>query len=131
MSRSSQLLVGYLEAHLGRLEGWLRDWRIAINVSKSTAMLFVKTTRRIHKPRAMNFFGETKEWVETARYLGVTLDTQLTWSAHVNQVGMRAAQRFAVLGSLLNRSGLSVRNGLLLYKQLISPLMNYECPIRR
>jgi hypothetical protein len=54
-SRSPSLLVGYLEAYLGRLEHWLRDWRIAINVSKSTAVLFVKAARRIQKPRAVQF----------------------------------------------------------------------------
>jgi hypothetical protein len=37
-----------------------------------------------------------------------------------------------VLGPLLNRrSGLSVRNGVLLYKQLIRPMMDYACPIWR
>jgi hypothetical protein len=35
-SRSTLLLVSYLETYLNRLELWLRDWRIAINVSKST-----------------------------------------------------------------------------------------------
>jgi hypothetical protein len=79
-SRSPSLLVAYLEDYLGRLERWLRDWRIAINVSKSTAVLFVKAARRIQKPRAVQVLGEPIQWVETARYLGVTLDTQLTWS---------------------------------------------------
>jgi hypothetical protein len=65
------------------------------------------------------------------RYLGVALDTQLTWSAHVNQVGKKA-HRLGVLGPLLNRrTGLSVRNGELLYKQLIYPMMYYVCPIWR
>jgi hypothetical protein len=36
-SRKPELLVSYLESYLER---WLKDWRIAINVSKSTAMLF-------------------------------------------------------------------------------------------
>jgi hypothetical protein len=38
-SRSPSLLVGYLEAYLGRLERWLRDWRIAINVSEHCCAL--------------------------------------------------------------------------------------------
>jgi hypothetical protein len=46
-SRSPWLLVAYLEAYIGRLEDWLREWRIAINISKSITMLFVKTVRRI------------------------------------------------------------------------------------
>jgi hypothetical protein len=37
-----------------------------------------------------------------------------------------------MLGPLLNsNSDLSVRNGVLLYKQLIRPMMNYACPARR
>jgi hypothetical protein len=131
-SRSPSLLVGYLQASLSRRERFLWDWRIAINVSKSTAVLFVKATRRIQKPRAVQFLGESIKLVETARYLGVTVDTQLTWSTHINRVGKKAAQRFGVLRPLPNRrSGLSVRNDVLLYKQLIRPVMDYACPIWR
>jgi hypothetical protein len=44
----------------------------------------------------------------------------------------KAAQRLGVLGPLLNRrSGLSVRNGVLLYKQVIRPMMDYASPIWR
>jgi hypothetical protein len=69
-SRSPSLLVGYLDANLARLERWLRYWRIAINVSKSTAVLFVKAAKRIHTPRAVQVLGEPIQWIETARYLG-------------------------------------------------------------
>jgi hypothetical protein len=73
-----------------------------------------------------------RQWVDTARYLGVTLDMRLIWSAHVNQVGRKADQRLGVLGPLLNRrSGLSIKNGVLLYKQLIRPMLDYACPIWR
>jgi hypothetical protein len=103
MSRSPSLLISYLQAYLGRLERWLRDWRIAINVSESTSVLYVKAARRIQKPRAVQFLGEPIHLVETARYIVVTLDTELTWSAYINPVGKKAAQRLGVLGPLLNR----------------------------
>jgi len=122
--RSPYLLVSYLEAYLCRL----RDWRISVNVSKSTAMLF--TPRRIHRPKPIQFLGEPVAWVETARYLGVTLDTRLTWSAHINQLGRKAAQRLGMFGALCNkRSVLYIRNGVLLYKQLIRPVMEYACQV--
>jgi hypothetical protein len=83
-------------------------------------MLFAKTGRRILKPRPVQLFGEPVEWVDDARELGVTLDRQLTWSKHINQVRKKAAERLGTLGPLLNRrSGLSIRIGVLLYKQLI------------
>jgi hypothetical protein len=132
MFRSQSLLICYLEASVGRLKRWLWDWRIAIKVSKSTAVLFVVATSHIQNPRAVQFLREPIQWVETTLYLRVTLDTQLTWLAHVNHVGKKGAKRLGVLGRLLNRNrGLSIRNGVLLYKQLIHPMMDYACPIWR
>jgi hypothetical protein len=105
---------------------------IAINVSKNTAVLFVKAARSIQQPRPVQFLGKPIQCVETARYLGVILDTQLTWSAQVNQVGKKASQRLGVLGPILNRrSGLSIRKNVLTYKQLIRPMMDYARPVWR
>jgi hypothetical protein len=44
------LRVKYQETYLSDLERWLGDWRNAINVSKSSAMLFIKTGMRVPKP---------------------------------------------------------------------------------
>jgi hypothetical protein len=127
-SRDPSLLVGYLEAYLGRLELWLRSWSIAINVSKSTAVLFAKAARRVRQPRPVQFLGEPIQWVKTARCLGVTLDTLLTWSAHVNQVRKRAAQGLGMLGPLLNRrSGLSVRTAHPSHDGLRMPSLEIRC----
>jgi hypothetical protein len=73
----------------------------------------------------MQFLGETIEWVQTVRYIQVTLEKRLTLSAHVDQVSKTAAERLGVLGPLLNRrNSLSVRNGVVLYKQFIRPMMD-------
>ena len=69
-SRQPALLVGYLETYLSDLERWLSKWRIAINVSKSSAMIFPKIGRRIPKPRVVQLFGEPIQWVDDVRYLG-------------------------------------------------------------
>ena len=130
-SRQPALLVKYLEAYLSNLERWLSEWRISISVSKSSAMLFAKAGRRIPKPRAVQLCGEPIEWVDDTRYLGVTLDKRLTWSKHIAQVRKKAAQRLGTLGPLLNRRSLSIRNGVVLYKQLIRPMMDYACPVWR
>jgi len=66
-SRQPALLVTSLETYLNVLERWLRERRIAFNVSESTAMLFAKAGRRIL-------------WVETVHCLGVTLDKRLASS---------------------------------------------------
>ena len=119
-SGKTALLVSYLESYLSDLERWLREWRIAISVLKSNAMLFAKAGGHVTKPRPIQFFGKPTQWVGGSRYLGVSLDARLTWSPHIFQVTKNTAQIFGVFGPLLNRrSGLSIRNGVLLYKQLI------------
>jgi hypothetical protein len=75
-SRKSALFLSYLECFLSDLERWLREWRIAINVSKCTAIFF--SSRRIQNPRPALLFGEPIIWVDRTRYLGVAFDKRLT-----------------------------------------------------
>jgi len=72
------LLVSYLESYLNKFQRWLSEWRIAINVSKSTMIIFVRARRRFIEPLLVTLFREPIQWVDTTRYLGVTLDTRLT-----------------------------------------------------
>jgi len=39
-SRTPALLLSYLKSYLSHLGRWLTEWRIAINVSKSSAIIF-------------------------------------------------------------------------------------------
>ena len=75
MPRKPTLLVSYLESYLNDLQWWLSEWRIAINVSKSTTIIFVRARRHFIQPQPVTLFREPIEWVDTTRYLGVTLDT--------------------------------------------------------
>jgi hypothetical protein len=56
----SLIVVGCEEAYLGRLELWLRNWKIA-------TLLFTKVARSVRQPRPLQNFGEPIEWVQRAR----------------------------------------------------------------
>jgi hypothetical protein len=83
-SRKPTPLVSYLQSYLNDLQRWLSEWRIAINFSKSTAIIFARAGRRFIHPRPVTLFGEPIEWVDRTCYLGVTLETRLTWSPHID-----------------------------------------------
>jgi hypothetical protein len=65
-SRKPTLHVSYLESYLSDLQMWL-------SVSKSTAIIFSRAGRLFIQPRPVTLFGEPIQWVDTIRYLGVTL----------------------------------------------------------
>jgi len=69
-SRTPALLVSYLQSYLSHLERWLTEWRIAINVSKSSAIIFARAGRRFIQLRSVTLFGEAIKWVDATRYLG-------------------------------------------------------------
>jgi hypothetical protein len=74
-SRKPTLLANYLESYLKDLQRWLSEWRIAVIVSKSTTIIFVRAGRRFIQLRPVTLFSEPIEWVDTTCYVGVTLDT--------------------------------------------------------
>jgi hypothetical protein len=94
-------------------------------------MLFAKTVGASRNPDQYSSSGSQSNGSMTPVILGWILingspgrNKFLTWD--------KAAQRTGTLGPLLNRrNGLSIRNGVLLYKQLNCPMMDYGCPVWR
>jgi len=78
-SRKPTLLVSYLESYLKDLQRRMSEWRIAINVSKSTVIIFARAGRRFIQPRPVTLLGEPIKWVDASLYQGVTLHMGLTW----------------------------------------------------
>ena len=86
------------------------------------------TSRYIPPPRLFSFLGKEIQWEEKVKYLGITLDRRLTWSSHIDQVRRKASQS---LGVFNKRSGLSIKNRLMMYHKLIRLMMDYACPVLR
>ena len=106
-SRKPTLLVSYLESYLNDLQRWLSEWRITINISKSITEILTCAGRHFIPPRLVTLFGEPIQWVDTTSYVGVTLDTRLTWSPHIDQVRKKTIQRRDMLCPLLEGYAMS------------------------
>jgi hypothetical protein len=117
-SRKPDVHVTYLRDH----DRWLKKCRIAITVSKGTAMIF--THRRIQYFRPVQLFRETNILIDADNYLRVIPDSRLTCSFHIDKYKKKTAQSLGVLGPLLHKSiRLSTRNCDLFSKKFIRPMM--------
>lgn len=125
----------YLQNALDTLEEWYEDWRIKINVSKSTATLFHKKKQTYGKNSAIktlpiHLFNEIIPWSPQSKYLGVIMDSKLNWTKHIKDLAKRTNQRIGMLSPLINKnSKLGVHKGVTIYKSLILPLMTYASPV--
>jgi hypothetical protein len=107
-SRKPTLFFSHLESYLNDFERWLSEWKITINVSKSTSIIFasISNTPRGTKPVVRHNLLSGGD----PRYT-----TQLVASHLKRQVRLVPLNR---------KVDLSLRNGVLLYMQLIRPTMD-------
>ncbi|KAG8289406.1 hypothetical protein J6590_104980 [Homalodisca vitripennis] len=66
------------------LEPWLTKWRIKVNVDKCEAISFTRT-RRQADGRHLSSNGDDIPWKTSVKYLGVLLDSKLTFTPHVKE----------------------------------------------
>jgi hypothetical protein len=94
-----------------------------LNESKSVHINF--TNKRITE-RPIFIDGIQIPYANTAKYLGMTLDTKLRWKEHIKKKREELNMKFRKMYWLLGRnSELSAYNKLLLYKQTLRPIWSY------
>ncbi|GFW12124.1 RNA-directed DNA polymerase from mobile element jockey [Trichonephila clavipes] len=69
-----------MQNFLDKLQDWLTQWRIAINVDKSQAIIFRKWGV-IDPPFQLTLFEDNIQWVSVVRYLGLHMDSRLTYKS--------------------------------------------------
>lgn len=112
-----------LQNAISKFQKWTKTWKITLNESKSVHVDF--TNKKIlYAPIKIN--GQDIPYANTAKYLGLTLDTKLRWKAHVKKKKEELNIKYKKLYWLLGRySGLSTYNKMLIYKQVIKPVWTY------
>jgi hypothetical protein len=116
-----------IQTHLDEIQKWAQKWKIIFNPTKNTAVIF--TLRRPTNYNSLKINGQNKPWSHNIQYLGVTLDKKLTWNPHIFS-RVQGYQRLKILYPLINRqTSLSWMCSLLLYKQIIRPLLLNAVPV--
>jgi hypothetical protein len=105
------------------LEAWATKWKIKINETKSTQVTFT-----LRKNQCPPIFFNNKLIPDSppVRYLGMPMDTKLTWREHIvkkrKQIDLKFKQLYWLLG---RKSPLPLENKALVYKVAIKPIWTY------
>jgi hypothetical protein len=104
----------------------LEKWKIKVNETKTEAILLTKL-RDI--PRDFKIRGTQVEFKQCVKYLGVHIDSRLTWATHIKTINQTAKHRLGRFYRLLRSPQLSDNLKLLLFKAIIRPCLTYACPV--
>jgi hypothetical protein len=78
----------------------------------------------------VKIFNETIASFKEIKYLGVTLDSKLTYRSHISNILRKANYRLRQLFPILNKSStIDINLALIIYKSLIRPILTYACPV--
>jgi len=129
-AKDAETITQNIQAHLNEIEKFREKWTIILNPQKSTAVLF--TNRRPKAPGNLKLYGNSIPWSPSIKNLSVILDRKLTWNPHITYKLQQAYQRLKVLYPLINlQTALSWRCSLILYKQILQPVLLYTVYVWR
>ncbi len=113
-----------LQYDLQTVSYWMRENRLSLNTSKTKFMkLGTKTRLKKSKPFSLSLNGDIIEEVSTFKYLGMTLDSQLQFIAHVDKVVDKTTAKLGLLYK--TRWLFDQQTALTLYKSLITPHFDF------
>lgn len=121
-------IVNHLQKTTSNCLRFFNKWKIRANESKTEAIIFTKRRPVINSNILVN--NKAVEWCSYVKYLGVILDTRLTFTKHIDTQCHKAIGALVKLFPLLNRdSSLNIKNKILLYKTVIRPILTYAAPV--
>ena len=120
-STASELIQGALKV----VEGWCNSNHLSINPSKTTVVPFTRK-RDLSKLKTLTLYDTQLKWCTEAKYLGMTLDKELSWNIHVKNTTAKALRVFAMCRSTYGKTwGLKPRVIYWIYTMMIRPILTY------
>lgn len=126
-SKSTKLLANNLQNHTDLLLEYDSKWGIKINPAKTQAIIFTKK-HHTHPETQVKIDNIPINWKNTVKYLGLTLDSKLTFKKHLIETSKKGRGLLKQLYPLLNSNTMNLTNKRLLYTSLIRPAITYGSP---
>lgn len=117
-NRNDQAL---LNASLSKIELWCSEWQMKVNEKKTVSMTI--TRKRTPLPFQYSINGRCLSSVQSYKYLGVMITSDLRWNAHITYIQNKAMRKLGYLKRSLRQSTEEIK--LLAYKTFIRPILEY------
>ncbi|XP_069171294.1 probable RNA-directed DNA polymerase from transposon BS isoform X2 [Procambarus clarkii] len=116
----SPLLQRRLQLAIDAVSSWATDHGFKFSTSKTCAMTF--TRKRVVLRPSLSLYGHKLEYKDSAKLLGLFLDTRLSWSPHISYLRVECSKALTLLRVLSILLGGQIGALSLLYIPLLSCL---------
>ena len=105
-----------------KISQWLGANKLSLNVAKIKFMVFHASKKSVIYPE-LQINGNNIERVTQFNFLGLILESNLSWNKHINHISLKVSKAIGILYRLKSVYPLSVL--LTLYNTLVLPYFNY------
>ena len=115
-----------LQEDLLKLATWCAKWRIKLNPEKTKVIIFSRSLLARKAELNLTLYGEPLKIYPQVKFLGIIVDSKLTFQKHFEDVLERCNQRYHRLRLLANKKfGPSPATLIQIYKQCVRPIFEY------
>ena len=118
----------FIQLALTHVQAWCNAWGLQISPSKSAGLVFTNQPVFLTPRLPLMINNETIKYVKQYKYLGITLNQNLSFTAHFDDLRQRCSRRLNIMKCITGKEWGSDRHTLLqLYKSIIRPILDYNC----
>jgi hypothetical protein len=123
-------LVDIIQPYLDRIVDWGTQAGLKFNENKTIAVMFTLKRTPLSKYKQIKVNNQKIKYSTDAKYLGITLDSKLTFRKHLTSKLAKSKRLiFAIKSCISNQKGPNLSLTRLAYKMLAIPVMTYGCHI--
>ena len=100
LSNSIKKLNKLVNADLKHLVNWLNGNKISLDVKKTEMVIFKSKQKKFEGDLKIKLCGKRLYPTESVKYLGVKIDTNLSWQYHVNDLSIKLNRANALLSKI-------------------------------
>ena len=114
--KSLPYIYSVFNKELYKVSEWIRANKLSLNISKTNTMVFQKNLA-VNNSIQIMIDNNIIQQVTSNKFLGVTINSDLTWKNHINLVTTKIARAIGVIRRIRYR--LSKKTAMMLYETLI------------
>ena len=117
------MIETFLNNELKNVSDWLSVNRLALDVDKTNFVIFHSPKKKTEKNILLYIDGKPIEKTSSVKYLGILLDSNLSWKAHIYELSKKLSKSVRILSKL--RYYLPINILILIYNSLIYSFLIY------
>ena len=114
-----------LQSDLTKLESWEREWLMAFNPDKCEVIKITKKKDPIIDDYKLH--GITLQITKKAKYLGLNISDDLSWSKHINQTIAKGNNTLRFIKRNIQTRNSKIKETA--YKTYVRPLLEYSSSV--